>query len=323
VSPARVSAITIFLDAESFLEEAVQSIRDQTFQDWELFLVDDGSRDRSREIARDLVSRDPGRIHYVTHPDGRNRGMSAARNLGLQHARGDYVAFLDSDDVWLPGKLAEQVALLDALPEVGMLAGATEYWRSWTGAPEDADRDQIVQVGEPLELPFDSTLLPPELVTLLYPLAEGASPSTSNLIARREVFEQVGGFEGRFRGLYEDQAFLAKAFMTVPTLLSRRCWDRYRQHPDSCVARVTKAGHYEELRRDFLFWFEGHLRRSGVSDPRIWKAWRRASRRYRHPTAFSAGQLAVGWARPGLRRLLGDSMYFRLRFLARRARIFP
>jgi glycosyltransferase involved in cell wall biosynthesis len=104
-----VSIITIFLDEERFIGEAVESVSAQTYRDWELLLLDDGSTDGSTEIARRFTEQHPGWIRYLDHPGHANRGMSATRNLGLAHARGPFLAFLDADDVWLPSKLAEQV----------------------------------------------------------------------------------------------------------------------------------------------------------------------------------------------------------------------
>src|SRR5512147_1824882 len=101
-----VSGVIIFWNAERFLQEAIESVLAQTYPSWELLLVDDGSTDGASEIARSYAARHPERIRYLEHPGHRNRGMSASRNLGLQQSRGALVAFLDSDDVWLPEKLA-------------------------------------------------------------------------------------------------------------------------------------------------------------------------------------------------------------------------
>src|ERR1051326_4073929 len=121
----RVSCITIFLDAEAFLEESIQSVLAQTYPFWELLLVDDGSSDRSGALARDYARRYPDRIGYLTHERARNRGMSASRNLGLAQAQGELIAFLDSDDVWLAHKLEEQVQILRDHPEADLVCGPT------------------------------------------------------------------------------------------------------------------------------------------------------------------------------------------------------
>src|SRR3954468_23112965 len=113
----------------------------------ELLLVDDGSVDASADIARAYASRHPGRVRVLAHADGRNRGKSVARNLGIAAARGRYLAFLDADDVLLPAKLARQVRLLEAHPEVSMVYGPSLYWYGWTGDPADRARDRLAGLG--------------------------------------------------------------------------------------------------------------------------------------------------------------------------------
>src|SRR5437867_2324775 len=141
------SVIIIFLNAEKFIQQAIESVFAQTYTDWELLLVDDGSTDKSTEIALSYADQHPAKVRYLEHEDHQNRGMSASRNLGIRHARGEYIAFLDADDVWLRGKLEEQVAILDSQPEAGMVLGAIEWWYSWTGDPKDLNRDRIVLPG--------------------------------------------------------------------------------------------------------------------------------------------------------------------------------
>lgn len=129
-----VSVIVVFKDEERFLQEAVDSVFGQRFDGWELLLVDDGSSDGSVEIARRQVERRPGAVRYLQHPGGANLGISASHKLGLDHARGTFVAFLDGDDVWLPAKLAEQTSLMREHPDVGLVYGPVELWHSWSGA---------------------------------------------------------------------------------------------------------------------------------------------------------------------------------------------
>src|SRR5438128_12540181 len=95
-----VSAIIIFLNAEQFIQEAIESVFAQTYDNWELLLVDDGSTDGSTAIARSYLERHPRRVRYLEHSEHANRGMSASRNIGSRYARGEYIAFLDADDVW-------------------------------------------------------------------------------------------------------------------------------------------------------------------------------------------------------------------------------
>ena len=141
-----VSCIIIFLNEEKYLAEAIESVVAQSYADWELLLVDDGSTDGSETIARAYCERFPEKIRYLTHEGRRNCGMSASRNLGLRSARGEFAAFLDGDDCWYPNKLERQVALFDQHPEAVMVCGATLYWHSWQAIAGRDDR--IMQVGQ-------------------------------------------------------------------------------------------------------------------------------------------------------------------------------
>ena len=206
----RVSVIIIFLNEERFLREAIESVFAQTDRDWELLLVDDGSSDRSTDIVRQYAEDYAGKVRYLEHDGHRNRGMSASRNLGIRHARGTYIATLDADDVWFPHKLQQQVAVLDSQPEAGMVYGTTQYWHSWTGNPEDRQRDSIRELG----IQPNTLLRPPALLPFL--LDGKTTPSNSNILVRREVVAAVGGYEESFRGIFEDQAFLAKVCLQAP-----------------------------------------------------------------------------------------------------------
>jgi glycosyltransferase involved in cell wall biosynthesis len=255
-----VSVIVCFLNEERFLGEAVASVAAQHFTDWELLLVDDGSSDGSSAVAQQLAQNDPRRITYLDHPGHRNLGLSASRNVGIERARGRYIAFLDADDVWYAHKLEEQVALMTRYPHAAMVVGASQYWRSWSPAAMGSDR--VVPVG----VAGDRLYEPPSLMTGLYPLGAGAAPPPSNLLLRRDVVQAVGGFEASFRGalmLYEDQAFLSKIYRSHPVYVASACWDRYRQRPDSIVATQTAAGRYWHVRLHFLLWLQHDLSRHG------------------------------------------------------------
>jgi len=104
------------------IERAIQSVLNQTFQDFEIIVVDDGSTDETQAIVEGF--RDP-RIRYLCHE--RNRGAAAARNTGIKAAHGEYLAFLDSDDEWLPEKLSEQITVLQSAPDE-VHASCTGYY---------------------------------------------------------------------------------------------------------------------------------------------------------------------------------------------------
>ena len=105
-----VSVIMPAYNAERFVEEAIRSVMSQTITDWELLVLDDGSKDGTARIAADLAAQDP-RIRFL--PNEANMGVAKTRNRGFDLCRGQYVALLDSDDVWHPDKLEKQLALAE------------------------------------------------------------------------------------------------------------------------------------------------------------------------------------------------------------------
>ncbi len=273
--PPLVSAIIIFLNEERFLAQAIDSVLEQSHANWELLLVDDGSADGSSAIARDYAARDPRRIRYYEHAGHANRGMSAARNLGLDHARGRYVGFLDGDDVWLPEKLHEQIDLMAANPRAEMIYGRTLIWHSWRGT-DAAASDEFCDLG----VKPDSLVEPPELlVSLIENRAQ--TPTTCNALMRREVFARVGRFEESFRGMFEDQVFFMKLASVAPVFVSSRCWARYRQRADSHSAHMEATGEVRAARARLLAWLNAYLLEQGVTAPEVWRMLRRQTRRDR------------------------------------------
>lgn len=273
-----VSVIMIFYNEERFIEEAIESVFAQMYQNWELLLVDDGSTDESTSIARCYEEQYPAKVRYLEHAGHQNQGMSAARNLGIQNAIGEFLAFLDADDVWLPHKLETQVALFAENPEAAMVYGPTQWWYSWTRDPEDNQLDYIHKLG----VSADRLLEPPDLLVRFLG-EEGISPCTCSVLLRREAAVNVGGFEESFRGLYEDQAFFAKICISAPIFVSKECSARYRQHPNSNCAVSEMRGEYDAARPAFLNWLTAYLSETGVSNREVWKAVHIEIRAYRFP----------------------------------------
>ncbi len=119
-----VSVVMSFFQAERCIVEAIESVRAQTWPEWELVPVDDGSSDGSSAIAHDYATRFPNQIRYLQPPGGMNRGMTASRNLGTAAARGSGLAFLDADDVWMPQRPERHLALLERLPRPAVVIGS-------------------------------------------------------------------------------------------------------------------------------------------------------------------------------------------------------
>jgi glycosyltransferase involved in cell wall biosynthesis len=274
-----VSVIIIFLNAERFIRESIESVLSQTYPAWELLLVDDGSSDGSTAIAHQYTKHHPQQVRYLEHPGHKNRGMSASRNLGIHQAAGEYIAFLDADDVWFPYTLQEQVVVLETNREAAMVYGPLLFWYSWTGNPEDRHRDYVERLG----VAPDTLIKPPRLLSMFL-LDKAAVPS--GFLVRRETIELIGGFEDEFQGEYEDQIFCAKICLNAQVFASGRCWYRYRQHPDSSVFIGQITGQTFSARLAFLHWLKQYLHKHRIKDLSVWWALRQEYWRYTHPKLF-------------------------------------
>jgi glycosyltransferase involved in cell wall biosynthesis len=229
----RITAIIIVLNGEAYLKEAIESVLGQTFEDWELLVVDDGSSDGTLSIARSYAQSDK-RIRILQHEDRRTHGMSATRNLGLHEAAGEYVAFLDADDVWLPQKLSEQAEILDQNASAAMVYGHTLVWNDWPGS---AGGDDFFYG---LGVPPNTIYAPPRLFLQLVENVH-QTPTTCNAMIRREAALEVGGFDASFRDMFEDQVFFAKLLAVYPVYVSDQCWAKYRQHGASASSASVQA----------------------------------------------------------------------------------
>lgn len=294
-----ISVITAFLNEERFLEEAIESVLVQTYSNWELFLIDDGSSDRSTDIAKKYAAGYPGKIIYCEHENHANKGLSASRNAAIGKSTGEFIAILDADDVWLPEKLAHQARLLTEYPEAGMICGAYEYWHSWR---KDGKEDVIVAVGGPQ----DRLTKAPQLLTYLYPLSTGAAPCPSDIMIRRWVYDRFAKFEaGVFVGdyqFYEDQPFFCKIYLNCSVYISSKCHLRYRQRDNSLVSLAHQEGKYERVRIFFFKWLGAYMKQNNLQHPFVMHAYRKAFFPYRHPFLFKLKKKVYKFMYPGIKR---------------------
>jgi glycosyltransferase involved in cell wall biosynthesis len=209
---------------ERFIREAIDSILTQTFTDLELLVVDDGSTDGTGAIVGAIT--DP-RVRRIDQP---HRGISAAMNRGLAEARGEYVARLDSDDVWLPDMLATQVAVLDERPGVGVVYARAQ------GMEEDGTITQHVWGIAP-RFPGDS----------LRSLVHGDCTSNITAVARRSCVERAGGFDETLP-TNEDWDLWLRVARHCTFAFTARVLARFRWHSgnitgrDSALFRQTLEG---------------------------------------------------------------------------------
>ncbi len=278
MSGPAVSIIVPYFNPGAFLREAIESVLAQTFTDWELLLVNDGSNDGSHRISEDFAARH-SRIRTLSHSDGKNHGLPPTRNLGLRHCHAEFVALLDADDAWLPEKLQQQLKVANAHPNAAMIFGRSRYWHSWS--PNDREADSIPELA-----PGDRLYAPPRLWTISYPFGKFGAPCPSDLLIRRSALETVGGFEEAYdhrAPTYEDIALLSKIFLNFPVYVSSECWDLYRRHEQSIWSRAIRDGSDERSRKFFCEWMRSYLQQHKITDPEIWKLLEKKTWPYRHP----------------------------------------
>ena len=253
-----VSVVIIFKDEERFLREAITGVLAQTYGRWEILLVDDGSSDDSPDIAREFARREGGRIRYLEHAGHSNCGMSASRNLGIRESRGEFVAFLDGDDVWRSDHLAVCVDILNRFDDADMTYGRNLYWYSWEGSA----------ARQPDRLPShwfraDRVVEAPELLARFL-TGRASLPCPSSMVVRNRALQEVGGFLDTFRTLYEDQAFLTRFCLVRPVFVSNRCTSLYRQHAGATCALAAKQGEIEAAQARYHDWLESMLEQAGA-----------------------------------------------------------
>lgn len=179
----KISVIIPYYNAEKYIARTIQSVLDQTYSDFEVIIVDDGSSDRGIEICR--AFNDP-RIKIIRQA---NRGLPGARNTGIRHAQCDYIALLDSDDLWSPHKLDRHIAHLEQNPDVGISFCYSEF------IDESDKRLGIYQKSKQL------TGIMPDDILCRNPVGNGSSA-----VLRREMLEAIKFQDNRY-GLVEDCYF--------------------------------------------------------------------------------------------------------------------
>ena len=201
-----VTVIMPVYDRERFVREAIESVLAQTFDDFELIVVDDGSTDGS--VAAVAAIADP-RLHRLAQP---HRGVGAAMNTGLRAARGRYVARLDSDDVWLPDFLATQIAVLESSPAVDVVYARAQ------GMEVDGTPTPHVW-GIPPRWPNDA----------LRSQLHGDFTCNITVVARRACIERAGGFEESLPA-HEDWDLWLRVARHASFAFTDRVLARFRWH---------------------------------------------------------------------------------------------
>ena len=209
-----VSVVVPVFNARAFLDETLASLWAQTFADFEVIAVDDGSTDGSRQR---LEREDDERFRLLAHPE--NRGPAAARNTGAAATRGRYIAWLDADDIALPGRLQAQVEFLECNPDVGIIGSAFETMEA-DGAPP-----KIVR-------------MPADDVEIRWHGLLDCPMRQSTLMARAELLKMHGlrNDDAHFT-CHEDYDFIMRALSFTRAANLAEPLVRYRRHAGGLTGR--------------------------------------------------------------------------------------
>lgn len=210
-----VSVVIPVYNRGKFVGETVRSVLAQTYRDFEIVAVDDGSTDDSLAVLNSFA----GDIQILRHPNGENRGQSAAINLALRRIRGRYVAILDSDDLWAPEKLAVLVEYLEAHPEIGLVYSNGQW------VDEEGNSKGVIY-GASHEESSDPAKV---LMNCYFALP-------SNSVVRREAYEKAGPFDESYRTAQDHDMAVRLAEVTRLAYVDRVLWS-YRRHTASVSKR--------------------------------------------------------------------------------------
>ncbi len=228
VSQPLVSVIIPAYDAALYLREAVESLCKQTYKNLQIIIINDGSRDNTADIANCLAVQDP-RIEVIHK---KNAGVSAARNNGFEAVKGEYLCFLDADDVYLPQKIAKQVAFLEVHRDVDLV-----YCDNYLG-------DKHLQITEP-----PASNCPPIAFQQAFVYRNWFSPIAPML--RTSLMKKVGLFDASFHG-GEDRDYWIRCLAYTDFAYLPEALGIYRRHP--------KQSHHNQsmMRRDGLRVIQKH-----------------------------------------------------------------
>ena len=234
-----ISVIIPVFNGEDFIADAIQSVQAQTLRPCEIIVIDDGSTDRTSHVVEQLGG--PVRITLLRQE---NRGIGAARNAGVALARGEWVAFLDADDIWYPNKLEVQVGYIEAYPGFGMFY---------------SDMDSIDPDGNIKERSFVAneqsrrSRKKANIFTIIYRGQPAVYPSS--VLLRKDTFVEVGGCDRSFRRLGDTDLF-ERVLHIAPAMFIPQSLAKYRRRavdpPE--LAAAWEEGYFQLLDRLWARW---------------------------------------------------------------------
>lgn len=239
----RVSVIIPVYNAEKFISKTIDSVIAQTFSDWEIIAVDDGSVDRSPQILKKYSEKMPKKIKVITQ---KNKGVSIARNKAISAAKGEFIACLDQDDLWLPTKLEEQIRVLESNGEVGMV-----YCDSYV-----IDENGKIIKKSVMESILSRSFIRPKKFRgdIFDELFCVNFISLETVVVRKSVLKKVGLFNPKFK-IAEDYDLFLRIAREYPIEFIPKQLSMFRAHPRG-ASRNVELRVLEEF--EILEWWIQH-----------------------------------------------------------------
>ncbi len=219
-----ISIIIPAYNAAPFIAQTLDAVLAQTFTAFEVIVVNDGSTDQTTTIVEQYVQQDD-RVRLVNQV---NQGVSAAREQGKALAQGEFIAFLDADDLWLPQNLAVHLRHFASNPRLGISFGRVEFMQHDGGLTGTYSNSRLQGI-EPTHLFYENLLVTP-----------------SNAVIRRSVFDQVGGFDRDLSGTEDQEFFLRTRCFGWQVAGVDEVLVRYRQTPGGISSQ------FESMEADWL-----------------------------------------------------------------------
>jgi glycosyltransferase involved in cell wall biosynthesis len=216
-----VSVIIPVYNAERYIEQTIRSVLNQTLQDFEIIVLNDGSKDSSGEIIQQLQKEDK-RIIYIPKP---NSGVSDTRNLGISMAGGKYLAFLDADDLWKPNNLEKKIGILQ------------ETNKQWVFSSMDFIDDNNNLLSRSVDKLSAENILDK---LLLWELSEVVPGVCSNIVTRREMFDNFVKFDIHLSSPADRDICIQLAAKADPAIIDEKLW-QYRLHPQNMTSTNRKV----------------------------------------------------------------------------------
>ena len=226
----KISIITASYNYEKYIIETIDSIINQKYENWELIIVDDGSNDNSLSVINDYIARDE-RIQLYTHENNKNKGLSETIKLALSKCSGDYIAFLESDDIWDENNLSEKIKIIKQHPDIAIISNDVELF---------GDETRISNYGNYFAFQteiFAELIFPCNIFTRL--LKENLIPTFSCAMVKAECLKECS-FNNLYTPWLDRYLWLQIAYRGKFYFINKKL-TRWRIHAQSYIGKEDKA----------------------------------------------------------------------------------